>query len=616
MNYIYVILVGLCLLMSRYSLGADSVSYYVNIIEQEEEVSEHTFKWLINHYATIDIDSSEYFARLAVDHFKFKRDSRLAFAYTTMGRILFKRRDLEEAQRYILKGIELGKELNDNLRVAIGYQSLANIQMHLNNDKDVVYYFKKAEKIFSEETDYKAKGAFYLDLGVYHWNKGNIDDAHIYYRKSLEEYRNANSRIGEINCLKGIGGLYYESGKTDSFQVMINKAILIAQELYDGKTNDLELTCYQNLALYFYNQGQYDSAQYYLDIYIDGNILTGNAEKLYEGYDFIAEIHEIEGNYKLAYSNLKISKNIYDSLTALSNHKEIVRVQRKYNYEIEEKKRINAELAAARANEQRIIYLFLIVAAILVIITLGLLYRARVTQNKKELVIKDQRINQLLRDQEIQSLNAMMEGQEQERNRVAKDLHDRLGVMLSTIKLNFSALEGRIDKIREENESHYKITQDLLDEAVEEVRRISRNLVSGVLTKFGLVPALEDLANNISASGQMTCEVIVTHMEERLSGNQEIAIYRVVQECIGNALKHSKANSIIIQLIRHDEELTVMVEDDGVGFKWDEILAKGKGMGLDNIKSRVNNLGGTCTFDTNPGQGTTIIAEIPIKTNS
>lgn len=618
MKYLFriIILVSLSICIDCYA-NDDLSSYKKRVSNQSEnEADENTYKWLINYYLDINIDSSEYYARLALDRFKEKENQpELAFAYTSLAQVLFRQRELEESQNNIIKAINLSKDLDDFPRLAIAYHLLGNIQSELHNDKDALYYYNKAEHLF-DSTNHTEKGSFYADLAAFYWSKDSLNVAKKHFQKAFSEYQVNDVKIGEIHCLKSIGGVYHDLGQLDSFLIMINKSIDMAKEAYNGMPNTHELTGYQNLAVYYYNKEDYDKVSFYLEKFIEGNQAIGNKAKLVEGYDFLSEVNYLIGNYDRAYDHLVISKDLRDSLVAASNDKEIVRIQRKYNYEIEERKRINAELEAARANEERIIYLFIMLASLLVIVTLALLYRARVLQNKKELVIKEQRINELLKEQEIQSLNSMMEGQEQERKRVAKDLHDRLGVMLSTIKLNISALEGRVDQIREENQTHYKHTQSLIDDAVEEVRRISRNLVSGVLAKFGLVPALEDLTRNISISGQIKCEVIVSHMEERLSGNQEIAIYRMIQECIGNALKHSKAKNIIVQLIRHDEELTVMVEDDGVGFNMTEVQAKGKGMGLDNIRSRITNLGGQCTFDTNPGQGTTIIAEIPIKTNT
>lgn len=595
--------------------NSDSLYYHKSIIqgESKSEALINSYKWLLNNYVTVDIDSSEYYGRLALNHFKKRKDKKgQAFALTSISKILLFKNQLVEAQNYALKAIEIAIDLNDKNREGLGYELLARIQDESNNSKDAVYYFNKAILTLEEAEDHTSLGMVYVDLGSFYNDNGDNEKAILYYQKALSEYKLAKSKVGEINCLNGLASIYYENDDLKRFWSLTQKSIKLAREHFKGKTNTLELSGYATLAIYYYEIGEYDSASIYLKRYNQGNKHIGNTTKLPEGYEFLAEVDFLSKRYKEAYKNLMLSMQITDSLRNQADLEEVVKIQRKYNFEKEEKKRINAELSAVKANEQRIIYLFLALATVLVAIILVLTYRSRIEKGKKELLLKEQKINELLKNQEIRALDMMMEWQEKERKRVAKDLHDRLGSMLSTIKLQFSSMEGKIEKIREENASQFSLTCNLLDEAVEEVRRVSHNMISGTLTKFGLVPALEDLANNIMASGQISCELIVSHMEERLSGNQEIMIYRMIQECVSNALKHSQAKSLIIQLIRHDEELTVMVEDDGVGFKLDDAKEK-KGLGLSNVESRVKQLNGRCTFDTAPGQGTTIIAEIPLK---
>lgn len=609
---LYLLIVLLC--SSNQAFSSDSLSYYKNVIDENAKQSNlYAYKWIINYYITIDTDSSEYYSKLALNHFKKLNDKGgQAFAYNSMAKVASNKGDLKEAQRYAITALELAVELEDKNREALCHSFLARIQQRSNNIKDALHHFDKALNILRDIDNHITHGMVYANIAVFNGDIGQNDKAIDYYNKANKEYVLGGSKLGEINTLMGLGAFFYDINEMDSFQLMIRKSILLAQNHFKGKPNTVEITGYQNLAVYFYEREMWDSASFYLNKYNSGNKEIGNVTNLPDGYELLAEIDFLSKKYREAYRNLLLAKNISDSLSKESHLEEVVKIQRKYNYEMEEKKRIHAELSAVKANEQRIIYLFLALATILVAIILVLTYRSRIEKGKKELLLKEQKINELLNNQEIRALDMMMEWQEKERKRVAKDLHDRLGSMLSTIKLQFSSMEGKIEKIREENASQFSLTCNLLDEAVEEVRRVSHNMISGTLTKFGLVPALEDLANNIMASGQISCELIVSHMEERLSGNQEIMIYRMIQECVSNALKHSQAKSLIIQLIRHDEELTVMVEDDGVGFKLDDAKEK-KGLGLSNVESRVKQLNGRCTFDTAPGQGTTIIAEIPLK---
>ena len=226
--------------------------------------------------------------------------------------------------------------------------------------------------------------------------------------------------------------------------------------------------------------------------------------------------------------------------------------------------------------------------------------------------LNKQRIDELLKQQEIASLQGVLEGQEQERKRVAIDLHDRLGGILSMVKLHFSAVE---EKLPEDNPEKKKFltASELLDLAAGEVRNISHNLLSGVLAKFGLLPALKDLTDRINESGGIKLNLLFHNVENALNGEQELQVYRIIQELISNILKHSQAKEATIQLIRNDEEkmVNLVVEDDGKGFDPLKPSLSG-GIGLSNLKARVSKLNGQFHIDSGKGAGTSISINIPI----
>src|SRR5690606_35041630 len=149
----------------------------------------------------------------------------------------------------------------------------------------------------------------------------------------------------------------------------------------------------------------------------------------------------------------------------------------------------------------------------------------------------------------------------------------------------------------------------LLDTAVEEVREISHNLLSGSIAKFGLATALEELKETISESKDITVDLHIYGLDDRLNSDAEIHLYRIVQELVSNILKHAAATEITIQLNRSENGLSVTVEDNGRGFNPD--AKNGSGVGLQNVQSRVNALEGTIVWDSAPGRGTTVVINIP-----
>lgn len=279
--------------------------------------------------------------------------------------------------------------------------------------------------------------------------------------------------------------------------------------------------------------------------------------------------------------------------------------------EIEELKVKNALEVEQR--ERRTIQLYAVLVAAVLLASLALvLWRnmqhiKRLRAQEKEL--HDQRVNDLMRQQELRSMDAMMQGQERERERVAKDLHDRLGSMLSAIKLQFSALESRIVQMEAGQREQYNRVFNLLDDAVSEVRRISHDMVRGTLARFGLEGALNDLRDALEVPGKLKVEMNTFGLDKRLEPKLEVAIYRMVQEMVSNALKHAHPDQLSVQVTRSVSAVNLIVEDNGRGF--DPNSAR-EGMGMGNIRARAAEFNGVVNVDSRPGRGTSISIDIPM----
>ncbi len=232
---------------------------------------------------------------------------------------------------------------------------------------------------------------------------------------------------------------------------------------------------------------------------------------------------------------------------------------------------------------------------------------ARIIEKQNE-EINRQKINELHDKIQINSMQSMITGQEIERERIAKDLHDSLGGLLSTIKL-------KIDNIRNKEENiniipDFVSATALLDTAVSEVRTISQNLQPGALNRLGLIPALNDLINRYDSENGP--DIIFQHFNIPTKMDQQfgLVIYRIVQEILTNAIKHANASEILVQLNKEGEDIVIHIEDDGIGF---DPKINYKSMGLENIKSRVNYLKGSIEIDSRNNEGTSFL--IHVKTN-
>jgi signal transduction histidine kinase len=304
-----------------------------------------------------------------------------------------------------------------------------------------------------------------------------------------------------------------------------------------------------------------------------------------------------------------ISTQYSDSLNKRFYSDELANLQVAFD---SEKKDARIRLQEANIKRQRVgLIAGGSVLALLVVITLALMVNLRQRRQlaEKERRLHEQQVNDLMQQQEIRALDAMMEGQEKERKRVAKDLHDRLGSMLSAIKLQFSALESKVEQVQREQKSQYDHVFGMLDEAVSEVRRVSHDMVRGSLAQFGLRGALEDLRTALNVPGKLEVEMNLFGLDGRLDQKVEIGVYRMIQECVNNAMKHSRAQHLSISVTHSAAILNIMVEDDGVGFDPDAIK---EGMGLGNLRQRAAELNGQVRFDSRPGRGTTVNIDIPL----
>ncbi len=255
---------------------------------------------------------------------------------------------------------------------------------------------------------------------------------------------------------------------------------------------------------------------------------------------------------------------------------------------------------------QQVILYVLVVFALLLLVLSFLLFRQRM--HKKEVMFHSA-LNDTLNRQEIATMDAIMETQESERKRIAGDLHDRIGSMLATVKLQFKSAEQVARNTQPDLAAKMAEAATLLDEITAEVRRISHNMESGVLAKFGLAAALSDLATQLNQTSLINISFANNLRGVSLSDKTEVTLYRCCQELVTNAIKHASAHEIGIELNGDATHVNMMVTDNGKGFKPSEIK---EGMGMKQIRNRVQILNGTVNIDSHQQAGTTIIIEIPL----
>jgi two-component system NarL family sensor kinase len=265
--------------------------------------------------------------------------------------------------------------------------------------------------------------------------------------------------------------------------------------------------------------------------------------------------------------------------------------------------------------ETKDLILFIVIASsslvllmIVVLFDLFMLFKRRKLIAQQEIEIRENKIDELIMKKAVESVSALLKGQNSERRRISQELHDRLGSILFTAKLYHSNIETKINALQEAKDEGFGKLTDLLDDAVEEVRRISHDLYAGSLANFGYTLALRQLITALEEANDLK---IVLNTEGDVEGQKEeiqYELYAITQELLSNTLKHAKATEVQIE-IRTEDELIFHYHDNGKGFD-----SKGsfKGIGLKNIENRIKKFEGTLTIESSPEKGTFYFISIPL----
>ena len=205
---------------------------------------------------------------------------------------------------------------------------------------------------------------------------------------------------------------------------------------------------------------------------------------------------------------------------------------------------------------------------------------------------------------------AIIAAEENERKRIAADLHDGVGQIMSAAKMNLSAFENELPFRDEKQKISFEKIIDLVDESCKEIRSVSHQMMPNALLKSGLASAIKEFIDKLD-NRILKVNLHTEGLNERLESNVETILYRIIQECVNNVIKHSGANTLDISLIKDADGLSATIEDNGKGF---DIKNKDhiEGIGLKNIYSRVSFLKGTVDFDSSPGNGTLVAIHIPL----
>jgi signal transduction histidine kinase len=375
-----------------------------------------------------------------------------------------------------------------------------------------------------------------------------------------------------------------------------------AQPLAEATKNTKALgTIYFFLAQTYYQKKQPEKAIFYYKQSIAVAEKMADIQLLQKSYQALAAVLSKPG-IAVAAINSKVSLSLTADFLGKDSLQQMIGVMElKYNNEKELRALREAQLKIQQRN-----YLLLAAAILVVAIVLIAYLWQRRNKFKHEANMQAAIIHQ----QDIAS-RAIIEAEENERKRIAGDLHDGLGQMISAVRMNLSGLADRITISTESDKLLFDKTIALTDESCKELRVVSHNMMPNALLKSGLSSAVKDFIDKIDHS-KLQVQLHTEGLNERLHSSVETVLYRVIQEIVNNVIKHSSANRLDISLFKDAEGISCTIEDNGKGFN-QEAKEKSDGIGLKNIQARISYLKGSVEFDSAPGRGTLVAIHIPLS---
>ena len=469
-------------------------------------------------------------------------------------------KNLPRADEYIDKAIVIAKS----------YKSAVTVASYMQQKADNFYENGNTEKALRIRLEY----LYELEKGVF--SKTPLQSA---YQNIAQEY--------------------FELGKIDSSKIFAQKSLQTAEEL--GITNGIANANWQ-LGRIATREKQFSVAEKYLEKCSNYFLETGGPTGKMSYFDAMRQLMFAEGRYKEAYSYFENFKALNDTILNSERARQFAEREAKYQ---SEKKDSQIKLQQSAIEQKNILNYLLLASAIVLILIIALEFR----NYKQKQRLQQQRINELEMEKQLAATEAVLKGEEQERTRLAKDLHDGLGGMLSGIKYSLNTMKGAMI-MTPDNAQAFERSIDMLDSSIKEMRRVAHNMMPESLVKFGLDTALKDFINDVNLNGalKVTYQSIgLTNVE--VGQTTAITIYRIVQELLNNTMKHAAARHAIVQVSKTDHVISVTVEDDGKGFDI-SALKQSKGIGWSNIQSRVDFLKGKLDVNSQSGKGTSVLIEL------
>jgi two-component system NarL family sensor kinase len=495
------------------------------------------------------------------------------------------------------------------------YYNLGGIFFSLDQPDKALTYWQQALELQPKAPEVPVLVVVAANVAAYYTEHGRPDLARRYLAQARAWSAQGPGAYFRDQYFNAQGKYELNQGRRRQGVALLDKALALARRRGDASVLSALLP---DVAEGHKQLGEYEKARGYL---LEGMRLTreaGDVDLTVELED-LANLEEKLGHPAQALAYYRRRTALYDSLNSVAVKNQINALETVYQTR-QQAQRIqllqqDQRLQAAELRRQRTLTLgtLALAAALAGAGALGYVaLRSRRKLEHQQQQLQAQKIQELEQERQLTATEAMLRGQEEERGRLARDLHDGLGGMLSSVKYYLGSVRGAV-VLPEASAQLFARSLDQLDSSISELRRVARDMMPEALLQFGLVPALRDVCEAMSLREQFQVRFQAYGLDERLPQRTEVVVYRLVQELLNNVLKHAQAHQVIVQLVRDGQQVQIVVEDDGQGF---DAHASRSGVGLRSVQARVDYLRGTLDLHTAPGQGTTFTIEFTLPEES
>lgn len=510
----------------------------------------------------------------------------------------------EEALEYLLEGQKLLENTKDfklkNYQTQV-YSALQTFYTTREEHDKAIEFGKKVLSLADELGDNSSKCVGLLNLSVSLREKKQIAEAKKYTAQAKELATAMNDTRFVAAAILCEASLLEKEGAYGSILPLVEKSLLLSKE---SGAFDMELISLIGVGTCWLQFKDFAKAEQFSKLALEMSRTQQNKKEEANVLRLLSRIEYAKGNVNEGAAYERTAAEITTQYTNEVISFRSANLEKKYETE----KKNNEILQLNKDKKLKSLWNYVLSGSFITLLILSVLsYRAY--QQKQKL--QQQQIAELEKEKQLLAAEAVLKGQEEERTRLAKDLHDGLGGMLSGIKHSFNTMKGNLI-LTPENAQAFERSMNMLDSSIKELRMVAHNLMPESLLKFGLDTALKDFCESITGGGALKIAYHGFGVEGlRLESNTEITLYRVIQELVNNSIKHAQATEAIVQIEKQGSLLTITAEDNGKGFDV-SILETAKGMGWANIINRVEYLKGKLNIHSEPGRGTGVTIELTV----